>query len=207
MASWTTPKTNWALSDYLNFEDLNRVEENTHFVYDRLIQDGYFVNPQTYKTNWAVTDIVFKDDLNRIEQNIKDLAQAYYTTSEFEELKTNWQTLEPVDFNFPNRIEKDLNIINRLISSMEQYFVYCGVASCGQSRLWQVRFRNKRNWNGVPFENFNSVPSSAKIKNISISSDAIEENISINSSVYGTILLLNSKNEEIDGLVGNIENF
>lgn len=145
MASWTTPKTNWALSDFLNFEDLNRVEENTHYVFDRLIRDGYYLNTQTYKTDWAVTDIVFKDDLNRIEQNIKDLAQAYYTTSEFEELKTDWETLDAVDFNFPNRIEKDLEIINTLLASMEQYYIFSGVSNCGQSRLWQVRFRNNAN--------------------------------------------------------------
>lgn len=35
MATWTTPKTNWTSSDGIGDGDLNRIEENTEYLYDR----------------------------------------------------------------------------------------------------------------------------------------------------------------------------
>lgn len=139
--SYINPKLNWSASDFVNYDDLNRVENNTQYVADKLNEFGYYCPAITTKTNWAMSDIVYAEDLNRIESNIKTCQEAYYVTSEFEELKTNWATLDPVTFDFNNRIEKDLDIINGLIESMRLYYVYSGVASCGESHLWQNRFR------------------------------------------------------------------
>ena len=141
MSSWINPKTNWSASDYINYSDLNRVENNTKYVHEQLNANGYYVEPITTKVNWSNSDIVFFDDMNRIEGNIEKLAQAYFTSEEFEELKTDWVTLDPVSFDFANRIEKDLEILNILIESMKKYFTFCGVSVCGQSKLWQQRFR------------------------------------------------------------------
>lgn len=139
--SYINPKLNWSANDFVNYDDLNRVENNTQWVADKLIEYSYYFPSITTKTNWTNQDIVYAEDLNRIEGNIQILQNAYYVNSEFEELKTDWQTLDPVYFDFNNRIEKDLDIINTLIDSMSKYFVKCGVARCGQSHLWQNRFR------------------------------------------------------------------
>lgn len=139
--SYINPKLNWSANDFVNFDDLNRVESNTQYVADKLNEYGYYCPAITTKTNWAMSDVVYAEDLNRIESNIKTMQEAYYVTEEFEELKIDWATLDPVTFNFNNRIEKDIDIINRLIESMKQYYVYSGVSVCGQSHLWQNRFR------------------------------------------------------------------
>lgn len=138
--TYITPKTDWDGSDYTNFEDLNRVENNTQYVYEKLLQYGYYATAPILKT-WVDGEPVFNDDLNRMENNIKQLAEAYFTNDEFQQLKIDWETLDPVDFNFNNRVEKDLEILDMLINSMSKYFVKCGVAKCGQSHLWQNRFR------------------------------------------------------------------
>ena len=109
--SYINPKLNWSASDFVNYDDLNRVENNTQYVADKLNEFGYYCPAITTKTNWAMSDIVYAEDLNRIESNIKTCQEAYYVTSEFEELKTDWATLDPVTFDFNNRIEKDLDII------------------------------------------------------------------------------------------------
>lgn len=139
--SFINPKLNWSANDFINFDDLNRVENNTEWVAQQLNNCGYYVRPLIHKTDWVMSDIVYSEDLNRIESNINELQEAYYVTDDFEELKIDWETLDPVTFNFANRIEKDLDILNRLIESMKLYYVKCGVSTCGQSHLWQNRFR------------------------------------------------------------------
>lgn len=141
MSNWITPKTNWTSADFINFGDLNRIEENTKFVAERLREYGYYVIPLVHKTNWTMDDIVFFNDLNRIEQNIKNCAEAYYTGEEFEALKTDWATLDPVTFSMPNRLEKDLKIINDLITSMSQYYIHSGVGMAGRNRVANNMFR------------------------------------------------------------------
>ena len=128
-------------NDYVNFDDLNRVENNTQWVADKLIEYNYYFKPIVTKTDWNMQDIVYFNDLNRIENNIKTLQEAYYVSDDFKTPKTDWKTLDPVDFNFNNRIEKDIDIINNLIDSMSKYFIHCGVCNAGQDRVWQNRFR------------------------------------------------------------------
>lgn len=139
--TFITPKINWVSSDCLLCEDLNRVENNTKYLAEKLRDNSYPVPLMSHKTTWVNEDIIYAEDLNRIEANIKTVCKSFFINKEFEELKTNWKTLDPVSFDFANRIEKDLTITNNLINYMQSVFIFSGVANCGQNGLWQQKFR------------------------------------------------------------------
>ena len=46
-----------------------------------------------------------------------------------------------MDYVKANEFEKNLKDIDYILRHMENNFIYCGVASCGQNRVWQQRFR------------------------------------------------------------------
>ena len=201
--SYINPKLNWSASDFVNFDDLNRVENNTMYVAQKLRDSGYYVRPLIHKLDWVMSDIVYAEDLNRIESNIKVLQQAYYVSEEFEELKTDWATLDPVAFDFNNRIEKDIDIINNIINDMKSYFVYCGVCNCGQPRLWQQRFRRPKTWIALPYEKLSQMDYT--FTGFVNTSESKADSFSVDNGIYATLLYINSNYNELDNLVGSVE--
>lgn len=73
---WITPKLDWTRTDYYNFEDLNRVENNSEVVTGLV---GYFIGlpPLSFLTERSMKRIEFADSLNRIEGNQDVLRQRY----------------------------------------------------------------------------------------------------------------------------------
>ena len=120
-----------------NYKDINRVEEWCRYLADLLTSYGYSVYITT-KTNWAMTDKRTESEMERIRKNIGKIKDAYYLAKDTPELPG---TINPITWQKANDIEKILYDIDLLIKGMKQVFVYSGVASCGQNRIWQQRFR------------------------------------------------------------------
>jgi hypothetical protein len=74
----------------------------------------------------------------RIRTNVAAIKDAYFTIASTPTLPS---TLNKIDIAKANAIEKILFDIDNLLTYMESSFVYAGVGSCGQSRIWQRRFR------------------------------------------------------------------
>lgn len=119
------------------FKDLNRVESACKDVMNRLKNYGYYVNIET-KTDWNNEDILSIEQFNRIKDNLNELKQSYYVLSNTPIITTGKKT---INYRDANDIEKILFDIDYLIKSMERNIIRCGVATCGQKRLWQQRFR------------------------------------------------------------------
>lgn len=121
---------------YYNCIDLNRVEEWCEYLANLLNSYSYPVNIQV-KTNWQMSDFPTSSEMERIIQNVNDLKEAYFA---FTEIPAN---LEYTTIEKANDIEKILSEIDFILTSMKNNFIYCGVASCGQARMWQQRYRRK----------------------------------------------------------------
>lgn len=121
------------------YTDLNRVETWCRYLADLLNDYGYTVSIAT-KTNWLETDYHYSEDMERIRSNINTLKQAYFSFTRIPE------NLEYMTYQKANDIEKILDEIEKILSYMENNFTCCGVADCGQSRLWQKRFRTRKDW-------------------------------------------------------------
>lgn len=121
---------------YISYIDLNRIEEAVKYLSD--ILNGYaYYNKVACKTDWNISDLRKKEECDRIKSNYEVLRNAY--TYKFAVPDFNWSTIQEA-----NNIEKILADIGEVIKNMEQTFIYCGVANCGQNRKWQQRFRRVR---------------------------------------------------------------
>lgn len=96
---WITPKTNWKPSDYINYEDVNRIVNNLAFL--KRFSYSLFVVPyekMTYKAT-DYTDIPYADELNAIENNLESLNINTYslqigTKQTFEQNGIGWNYIE-----------------------------------------------------------------------------------------------------------------
>ncbi len=185
------------------YTDLNRVEEWCRYLADILNGYNYYVSIET-KTDWLESDYHYSQDLERIRKNVNRLKEAYFS---FTQIPKN---LEYMTIEQANDIEKILYEIDYILAGMENNFVYCGVAGCGQDRVWQQRFRKPKTWISQPYK-LSQYADTDTLKMI-----ATESNKSIKSSteilglaeidkrddVFASIQAINDSMQAIDDLVG-----
>lgn len=147
--------------------------------------------------------------MERIRQNVKKLKEAYFSFTQVPE------NLEYMKFEKANDIEKILYEIDKIIGDMENNFIYCGVAGCGQARLWQQRFRRPKTWNSQPYK-LSQYADTDTLRLIATESD---KNVASSTSilglsqigkrddVYASIQSTNGNMEIIDDLVGDTSDY
>lgn len=118
---------------------LNRIEKNSQHLASLLNLYSYDIKIDV-KTDWVREDYFRPTDLDRIKQNVTKLKEAYASLPTTPSLVIGKKTINHVEANNIEQIEKDLN---QMITAMENNFIYGGVAHSGQVRVWQQRFRRK----------------------------------------------------------------
>ena len=185
-----------------NISDLNRIKKWQIYLKDIINEKGYYVSPLVIHDDWVITDLPHQSEINDIKNNITKLRNGYFV------LRTTPQTpsteRDYITYSDANDIEKIFRDIEFLVNSNDNTHIYSGVANSGQPRIWQARFRNKRTWNGTPFNTFSQMPNTLQLLNISAGDDETETYISSNSGVYGTIKNINERYNYIDSLTGGI---
>jgi len=134
MSGWIEPVVDRILQDisdkndraYLNYFDLNRIEQDTEYLHDVLLTYGYSQQVDC-KTDWLMTDFPYIAEIERTRSNILNLLNGYYTQET--ELPTSlaeltWQKL--------NAVEQNLKLMYEMIGRMEQSFKRCGTFNAGQ---------------------------------------------------------------------------
>ena len=132
IAEWLTP-----LKGAYNFADLNRVGEAMNYLADALNDFGYY-NAVSAKTDWVITDKPNPEQMEKYINDLNELKKCFYVSSTTPQTPSNMVSLT---YEKANDIEKILVDIEKIFKSMQNYYVFCGVGNCGQSRLWQQRFR------------------------------------------------------------------
>jgi hypothetical protein len=126
-------KRDWLPSDYYNFEDLDRVEEATLVVRDRIsVFRGEFITLTPSDTTRSELTIEFAESLNRIETNIYRLILTFPDVMQFLETKTDWSHDQPFDFSDAIRLEKNLYDMYYLIENNISNIPYCGTIVTGE---------------------------------------------------------------------------
>ena len=111
---------------YLNYFDLNRIEQDTEYLHDVLLAYGYS-QQVVCKTDWVMADFPYITEIERTRSNILNLLNGYYTQET--ELPTSlteltWQKL--------NAVEQNLKLMYEMIGRMEESFKRCGTFHAGQ---------------------------------------------------------------------------
>lgn len=125
---WIEPKLNWKETDYYNYWDLDRVENNTKVIADILgVQVNDIVTDRDFKS------IPYAEVLNKVESNIEKIS--YLPIEGLEEMKTTWQYGESFDWKDAIRLEKNLKLIYDILLENKQNELMCGTFYCGEEVL------------------------------------------------------------------------
>lgn len=118
-----------------NASDLNRVESWCRYLQNVLNEAGYKINIET-KINWKQSDMRYQTEMDRILNNIIKIMRGFTFKTKVYDSTTSW------NWNKANRWEKVLSELYNFYLGASNDFVYCGVANCGQARVWQARWRH-----------------------------------------------------------------
>ena len=104
--------------DYLNADDLNRIETATAFLRDRLSGLGYRAS-LLCKTDWQAGDLPPRGEIDRVRGNIDALQWSFYSLPDWREIAYN----ATVDAGQLNAWEWDLHILgvwlDRMVAGFE----------------------------------------------------------------------------------------
>lgn len=125
MSTWTTPKTNWAVTrdvtgringDYINYTDYNRIKNNMAYLYE-VARTVLTVPSYSFGADKTVTDYPYADEYNTIEQALEDLATVVANIS-YGATKTFYDNGRTPDYSELNRIESAQLDLYGLINSI-----------------------------------------------------------------------------------------
>ncbi|MEK4628116.1 hypothetical protein MKZ17_07905 [Solibacillus sp. FSL R7-0682] len=130
---WITPKLNWVATDYYNFEDLNRVENNTAVVAELV---DFFVSlpPFVFVTGRNMQHIEFADSLIRIENTQNALRQRFMPKGWMTN-KLDWAPNDRFTFNDARRLEVNANLLYRHYKGNSELIPRCGAVICGEGMI------------------------------------------------------------------------
>ena len=96
-----------------NAEDLNRIENNTKYVAEYMLDIGIVNTPivQSYKTNWVETDIVTAGNMDRIISNVKQL-MGLSNPKIANDLEAIASGVTQMGYILANAIEKNLDVMH-----------------------------------------------------------------------------------------------
>lgn len=127
---WIKPKIDWTPDDYYNFEDLDKVENNTLYIVELLKKFGVELILDCF-TARSLKRIEFADSLNRIESNIEQLAHRY-KPSNWIPNKTDWTANTSFNYEDANRLEFNLNTLYQHYKGNLDMLPNCGAFICGE---------------------------------------------------------------------------
>ena len=112
--AWSTPKTDWVSTDFINAKDYNRIANNLYYLRNdakSLYGEIQLIEMETGK---KYTDLPFVDIFNAIEQNLARINDATYDL-DIGQTKTFYVNQSYIDYEELNRIESfTLTILNKL---------------------------------------------------------------------------------------------
>lgn len=119
--------------DYYNFTDLNRVDDWTKYVHDKLYKLGYNA-PISARAAWEYGDYPTVGEMARIRNNIDSLRNNFFSPPEWRELKPVYRDdgRETINAQQVNAQEWDLQILNDMIDTMVASFPYAGEWNAGE---------------------------------------------------------------------------
>ena len=103
-----------------NATDLNRVESAVAYLVERLKIIGYYLNLDT-KTLWSVSEWLTTKDSIRYLGNVQAIKDCVAATEDMPEVP---ESLDQLDYNKANDIEKILMLVNDIITNVTKAWFY-----------------------------------------------------------------------------------
>jgi hypothetical protein len=159
MSRWIDAITDRTLTDiltrtakaFINVSDWMRIYGNTEQVQAAIRLMLALEVPITELPEPVIAQFPDVADVNALIENIELLGQAaclpatIYSPLIKHDYVAGNGAVAP-DYEDVNLWEQDLDTIRAMLARAVDQMVYCGVAGCGQERLWQARFRVWSGW-------------------------------------------------------------
>lgn len=138
---WITDRTeidliNNTFKAFLNYTDMNRIEENMQELLDLGVQCGYWTSITFIKTDWknysistSNLNIPTRTHMQRIINNLKSLRAnflIYPTTPEAP------ATMEKITIYIMNDFEQILKDLFMIVQDIKEHYRECGAYECGE---------------------------------------------------------------------------
>jgi LysM repeat protein len=124
-------KTDWKPTDYLDFEQMNRMESTIQILKDAAQAYGNVSFSFEILTARTETHIEWADSFNRIEEGILTIAKFFNLENSIETPKTDWKALQSVSYIDMNRIENNILDIYKFVHGNLSLVKYCGQTIVG----------------------------------------------------------------------------
>lgn len=111
MADWIEPKTNWAITDYFNAEDYNRIVGNLIVLNNRARTLFGFIPYESMVESKTYADYFYAREMNAIEHNLTTLNEHTYNADIGLEMTYSPNHATPTYVEF-NRIESAMQLIS-----------------------------------------------------------------------------------------------
>lgn len=133
--SWFNPKLDWKETDYHNYADLNRVENNTLEVANYLNGIQYNIPVLTSKTDRDNSFIDFLSSINRIENNIETVKNSFLIPPGYQGSKA-WSIGLGFSYLDAIRLENNLSLLYQWSMIAKDNQRFCGIYNCGEEVIF-----------------------------------------------------------------------
>ena len=120
---------------YWNPDDLNRIEQWTEELSNRLKAAGYNIHHRRGKV-WTYSDDINESDMQRIRKNINDLKNGYFAIPEWRAVGSGRYH----DFVYANAMEWDLQQCYNYLEAMVKIFMYTNQKNTACGLNWYLPF-------------------------------------------------------------------
>lgn len=116
----------------LNYQDLNRIEQNFQYVVQHLF-DNAMVVPHTKReyTDWQEANIPWKSEIDRIRENFNSLTNLFLRALNLPIFASS----DYLMYSEVNDWERVALVGKTMFDNMEKEYVYSGTIDCGGDRL------------------------------------------------------------------------
>jgi LysM repeat protein len=123
-------KVDWKPTDYLDFEQMNRMERSIQILKDVAKDYGSVSFSFELSTNRLETHTEWADSFNRIEEGILTIAKFFDLEGSIV-AKIDWKSLDPVSYVDMNRIEQNILDLYKFVHGNLSLIKYCGQTIAG----------------------------------------------------------------------------
>jgi hypothetical protein len=132
--AWITPKTDWLATDFYNFDDINRVENNTVEVRSYLVSIGYNIPSIVTITNRVGKSYDLVSSINRLEANLDTIKNNFVTPPNWQN-SVFWDSGTKFTEIHANRWESNVQLLYTYAQLTFQAYRYSGTFNAGQEVL------------------------------------------------------------------------
>lgn len=125
-------KTDWFITDYVNYYDWNRIESNILDLAQYLQSIEYIVPTPSVVTDRTVHSVPFLSMINRIENNLGAIHTAFGMDPPTYLAQKQWVGGQGFTYEDANRLENNTQIMKTYGQLIVQSYRYCGSFTCGE---------------------------------------------------------------------------